>query len=101
MRLIDADALSDKVFMANCGLPDCGRETCEGCCIESAMKFIKDAPTVDAEPITRCQDCAFWGTWVKGMHNGKLYGDCLNFEHATQSTFYCAWGDKMDEVEDE
>ena len=56
-RLIDANALYDKVLMANCGMTDCGKESCNRCCIKPALKFIEDAPTVD---IVHCKECKHW-----------------------------------------
>lgn len=86
-RLIDADELIEIAHRIRLD----SRERIE--------RMIESAPTVDAEPITRCQDCVFWGTRLKGMHDGKPYGDCLNVEHTTRPTFYCAWGEREDKYE--
>lgn len=49
MRLIDADALREKV-----------RD--EG--VASVYRNIQFAPTIDAEPVTRCRDCRHYtGKW--------------------------------------
>lgn len=66
MRLIDADALMlpfNDWWYSSFGQ----EETERSLTIKEAMKAIEDAPTIDAEPVTRCADC------VAGLeYNGQL-----------------------------
>ena len=57
MRLIDADALQRRICGAKCGCEyeDCGNE---GDC--GYDHFIFHAPTIDAVPVVRCQECKWW-----------------------------------------
>ena len=47
MRLIDADALSEKVCETTIFIKDG----------EVFQRMIHDAPTIDAVPVVRCKDC--------------------------------------------
>lgn len=89
-RLIDADALYDKVFMANCGKTDCGKESCNKCCIKPALKFIEDAPTVDAEPVVRCKNCRYFNKYGFKLE----YTECTHFDCDVTEEGYCAWGER-------
>ena len=56
MRMIDADELIRSHCM-NCELFHVAG--CGGC---GAVRLIRDAPTIDAEPVVRCKDCVYsWG----------------------------------------
>lgn len=57
MRLIDADAykiLYGKECPKDCGVCDFDQEDC-------MCGLIDNAPTVDAVPVVRCEDCAYFG----------------------------------------
>lgn len=56
VRLIDADALQRRICGAKCGCEyeDCGNE---GDC--GYDHFIFHAPTIDAVPVVRCQECKY------------------------------------------
>ena len=76
MKLIDADKLlglmSDPMFKEGF------RET---------MKIIiKNTPTVDAVPVTRCEECKHYNT----IGCSKGFGWCENIDRGTSDNFYCA-----------
>lgn len=59
MRPIDADALTEKVC-GNCPGNDCApdaTDTVYGCMLAES---IDQMPTIEAEPVIHCKDCAFW-----------------------------------------
>ena len=58
MRLIDADKLG--VQFNN--LVKSFRGTFSGLAYSNALERIKDAPTVDAVEVVRCEDCKYFGT---------------------------------------
>lgn len=95
MRLIDADALK-QTFCA-----ECVRTQCEGCVIEYHFESL--APTVDAVEVVRCKDCRYYHVyWDNNGHTEKGYGACdwIN-DNSVREDHFCAWGEKMDEVEHE
>lgn len=62
MRLIDADALEYLPLIVSCGN---GKYNTVKVLYE---RDIEDAPTIDAEPVTRCADCE-----NSLEHNGQLF----------------------------
>lgn len=93
MRLIDADRLSESIY-DNVSAPYedfvAAKEEC--------LREIEDAPTVDAVPAVRCNDCKHLCVW-----NGKdIYAFCpktnivfFPFEQDTR-TFFCGFGERKD-----
>ena len=51
---------------------------------------VKNASTIDAETVIKCKDCKHCKHWI-----------CTMFDKITYETFFCAYGEKMDEVNDE
>jgi hypothetical protein len=99
-RLIDADALYQS-FGASGNCNDCSLDAykCQYYNEHTLMEFcerIDDAPTVDAVPVVRCEDCESWGlNAIKKDEKGEvIYGDCLHFCYSTPKWFYCAWGER-------
>ncbi len=98
MRLIDADKLLGVIAEQEMwNVPDFVYES------------IKNAPTIEAEPVIRCKDCK----WFDKKEDSS-YGYCHAMKHGHYSRhweisiyrtykedFYCADGEKMDEVNDE
>ena len=86
MRLIDADEL---IFME---LRD---ENDQPVGIEFVpAEFIREAPTIEAEPIIRCKDCKLNDTW-----------DCPTNWNADEKMLmddddFCSYGERVDEVEE-
>lgn len=82
MRLIDADALLQRAVPHGWSTP-----------LWVSDIMIKDAPTIDVEPVRH-------GHWI---HNGFMEvkcSDCRNVFHELEDTNYCpSCGCKMDETE--
>lgn len=97
MRPIDADGIlkadknSDKALVLGSGKA-----------LEIAYALLKkkvaDAPTVDAVPVVRCNDCKHLRVW----NRKNIYAFCpkttiafLPFEQDTR-TFFCSFGERKD-----
>ncbi len=93
MRLIDADKL---VALLNKKYGDDENIN------ESVLYLvgaISGATTVDAVEVVRCKDCAYWGTKVV-YANGER-ADCLNFNFVTPCDFFCKWGERREDEQQE
>lgn len=94
MRLIDADAIVKQMqenFCSHCDGYEC--QCCEACAYWDAMYFVKDAPTIEAEPVRN-------GRWVHnesiGLWNcSKCGGLVTDVETYYRYCQYC--GAKMDQ----
>lgn len=76
-RLIDADALIEKMRFDVC--TDClgSIKGCGNCYYERAINAIEDAPTVDAVEVVRCKDCVHADELDKHCEiNGNRYRHC-------------------------
>lgn len=97
MRLIDADELQ-KVFedMAN---DKWNKETHTSWsrAFEESADILDECKTIEAEPVVRCKDCKF--NYANQMPSGDECQLCV--ELPISKDFYCAYGEKTDEVEDE
>lgn len=76
MRLIDADALSEKLCGTTIFIKDG----------EVFQRMINDAPTIDAVEVVRCKDCRFRN---QNTLTCSRYG--LN------DNDYCSWGERKEE----
>lgn len=58
--------------------------------IDVYMRIVKNAPTLDYEPVVHCKDC---------VQNVQRYGlkVCTILGRQTSDNFYCSYGAKMDE----
>lgn len=94
MRLISAEKLAEILREQWCD--ECMTDDCYYCNIYQIKETIRNIPTVDAEPVTRCKDCESWGlNAIKKDEKGEvMYGDCLHFCCSTPKWFYCAWGER-------
>lgn len=79
MRLIDGDKLLEVIAeQERWNVPDFVYES------------IKNAPTIDAEPIIRCKDCKF--NYANQILSGE--GCQLCVELPVSKDFFCAYGEK-------
>lgn len=94
MRLIDADALKEK-------LPPVFIEaSCRDCPVVRShvglANLINEAPTVDAVPVVRCKECKHHH-WEQEPCHGKTV-HCCDLPHMrgveTFKEFYCYYGEK-------
>lgn len=74
-RLIDADALRDALPVR----------------WESALRCIREAPTVDAVPVIRCCECRYWDG--EGRCEAPVNGLVREY---TKGTDFCSYGEKED-----
>ena len=75
MRLIDADALDAEMYHKSFEV-DNGRNVWHsGLWIRYKIfeEALRDAPTVDAEPVIRCKDCK-WYEYDEKLHCGLPHG---------------------------
>ena len=102
MRLIDADALMETLKILRDGnkAEDESIETSliaigiqEAYC--SAIEAVQDAPTIDAVPVVRCEDCQYWQPpTYQEQEDGSTVGHCtaaLNGQQ-TDAYWFCADG---------
>lgn len=93
MRLIDADVLIKNFIKKRRPLTgaDGSKDRYRYMQFLGDVEEIEHAPTIDAEPIIRCKDCALFYK-VDGDINGRcgLYGD----EIAIDSEWFCPNGRK-------
>ena len=109
MRLIDADALEEKVkalhghgdYEADLYLTDA--RYCLGACvwddtedygIEKTEKAIKDAPTVDAVQVVRCKDCKYY---EQAKVNNKGFLICSASGMEITEADYCSYGERRND----
>lgn len=90
MRLIDADELAKKWTIES-------PEPYNTDAVE-VLDSIREAPTVDAVPVVRCNDCKHLCVW----NRKDMYAFCpktniafLPFEQDTR-TFFCGFGERKD-----
>ena len=85
MRLIDVDDLG----VGRCSKDVLPAAYCAGW--NGLLGLIEKAPTVDAVPVTRCEDCAFSQSdgWVCGC-------TALMPQHRTFPDSYCSYGERKD-----
>ena len=76
MRLIDADALL--MFDTWTWFDEWGNFTPAG-------NLVKNAPTIDAEPVVRCKDCEYWT-----KQSDSLQGRCALSGGYPTGAWYCA-----------
>ena len=98
MRLIDADALQNILLPITTALEH--EYGSLGGAVSGCMKHIDNAPTVDAVPVVRCEDCKHLCVW----NRKDMYAFCpktnivfLPFDKDTR-TFFCNYGERKDEA---
>lgn len=89
--LIDADALKTVLCASKCGKTD--PASCECGCMD--VLCIDDAPTIDAVPVVRCEECCYWQPpTYQEQEDGSTVGHCtaaLNGQQ-TDAYWFCADG---------
>ena len=89
MRLIDADALNDKLCETTIFIKD-------GVAFQ---RMINDAPTIDAVQVVRCKDCIHAQNMNKLWSDGRQIVFCWKhgIERLTTSDWYCRDGEREEE----
>ena len=82
MRLIDAESL-DSVPLE---------------CKADAMNAIRNAPTIDAVPVVRCEDCIHWGKMDGNDENKRYfcYVDGMWCKPARRKNDFCSYGERKE-----
>ena len=101
MRLIDADALTTEILgmryteeAPSVILTQAGQEIFN-LGIEAANFAVHDAPTIDAVPVIRCNDCKHWGTGCAGEIEGIKR--CKVAGYMVTMSGYCVYGEVKDD----
>ena len=95
MRLIDADRLSEAIY-DNVSAPYeeavCAKEDC--------LTEIDVAPTVDAVPEVRCQECKHWkpsGSKAGNSFSDMEYiGGCEFTNYCRRESDFCSYGERKE-----
>ena len=87
MRLIDADALLEKLPIV-----EKDEQISLIGAVADMVVLISNAPTIDAVPVVRCKDCKHWGTdWALGETE---YVKCCEFgQYMVGANGYCVYGE--------
>lgn len=91
MRLVDADRLQLRI--------DLHGTNKFGILDENIRDFIDEAPTVDAELVTRCKDCELWDDDPDsyGKDDGPT-GMCKKSFETMCADDFCSYGKRKDEA---
>lgn len=110
MRLIDADALTERIDADHCA--SCSRlYPCSECGLGIARESIENTPTIDAVPVVRCKDCTKWDKSTmehyEDVFSGSgdtakcqmlceidTWGECPDEMKRTDSNWFCADGER-------
>lgn len=101
MRLIDADALED--VLVNHGFCYCGENEYNDGVADGfllARDDVKQAPTIDAEPVVRCCDCKYLQCNMR--QDGILpFGvdeyECRHWCGSCDPTDFCSYGERRED----
>lgn len=91
MRIIDADALSERV----CFVINNSKELVTSSVVRKAvLSLIDTQPAIEAEPVVRCKDCKWqWTDECPALIDDDTYS------FVPTPDFYCAIGERKDEHE--
>lgn len=100
MRLIDANALNFEKLQDTNGEAVPANEYIaflKGAI--AAEELIKNAPTIDSEPVVRCKDCKYFTNNIADENLRKNFCDRIqiNCFHSVKENDYCSYGTKVDE----
>lgn len=111
MRLIDGDALIDVLTQRCCKncdkrmgtkngkwrvIYEIGEAPCRACDVDDLKMELDEAPTIDAVRVVRCKDCKF--NYANQIPSGDECQLCV--ELPISKDFFCAYGEKDEEVEE-
>ena len=89
MRLIDADALAEKLETLAVRYKAMGNtELAEDYLF--ILRVLEPAPTVDAVPVVRCRECRYWG-YASGVRQRQ---DGLRFAWCPAEDDFCSYGER-------
>ena len=91
MRLIDADRALEIVRDQGIAHPNAYHLT------NYATLIVREAPTIEADPVVRCRDCKHWLKDVPGCTD--FVGRCEIANYMVGATGYCVYGERMADYE--
>ena len=98
MRLVDADLMSARVKPYN--ISDEDWSVSGGTAIRLMHTLIKDAPTVDAVPVTRCKDCSNCRELNREDRIENLYVEgvlwCTQWDEGVYPEDFCSYNIKKE-----
>ena len=95
MRLIDADALLEKVQFRLPGKSQYAEVIAR--CVEITRQLIVDSPTIDAVPVVRCKDCKYRSGLVGRPPFMFYICTCAEgLTGAVRDENYCSYGERKD-----
>lgn len=105
MRLIDADALKDE-FCDHCATLKRYKRTVEECrnyidpdgnrCFK--MRYIDSSPTIEAEPVVRCERCKHCKMVVDIIGDTHLFCGLSSNNAAVQFGDFCSNGERKEDT---
>ena len=95
MRLIDADALADRLYKLSSEYPE----------DETILRIIAGglrhdrtfAPTIEAEPVVRCKDCRL----SRKSCFGEGWRFCRNNQHHHKQSSFCSYRERKEKHEED
>ena len=95
MRLIDADALGNRLYHEVFEKDSEDQRWDSGCWMRYRLfeKVLKEQPTVEQSEIIHCRDCKYgkWDIGDRGMYCGRRY-----VELGTTEDFFCAAAERRE-----
>ena len=109
MRLIDADALKEKIlkerdaihttiverYSFGVATPNHHGEAMRGG-IKKALRCMEQTPTIDAVPVVRCKDCEHFRENID--RHGGVHMNCIKSNHIpkVEAEHFCSYGERKD-----
>lgn len=99
-RLIDADSLEKSLTEKGDDYKVSMFATADDCNIARLVAFecaeeVKNAPTIEAEPVVHCKDCKFFRPYEGEEHKGDC-AELIGLESCVYEEDFCSYGAKMD-----
>ena len=94
MRLIDADALEERIKVEGRNQAEQRANRYDNVVLAYGDCFgmVRDAPTIDAVLVVRCKDCKHYDT----IGRSKGFGWCENIDRGTSDNFYCSLAERSE-----
>ena len=100
-RLIDADEARRRIIAFATGLHS------EALPVDTVMMLLTQIPEVDAVPVLRCADCAYWGDedGFRYTNDGIKFGRCVMHNYLIDGRHtgwcpdeydFCSYGERKD-----
>lgn len=97
MRLIDADALLEKVQFRN-PIDNHNAEVIAGC-VKLTRRIINNSPTIDAVPVVRCEECKHCGGITFGNVCRRWSAPLAGMKNCTRADDFCSYGERKENTD--